>query len=132
LQAAPNFKHTALKPILDAKVSPETEQIHTDGASGYLFLIPKDKHIAGNHTKELRESGMVSNRTIEAAFSLFKRGVVGSYHKLGEDHLDRYLDEFCWRYNRRRSQARMFDTALASVAMNKPLPYKALTKQDDF
>jgi transposase-like protein len=132
LQAVPDFKYAALKPILDTKVSPETEQIHTDGAFSYLSMIPKDKHVAGNHKAELRESGFVSNRTIEGAFSLFKRGVVGSYHRLGTEHLDRYLGEFCWHYNRRKSQARMFDIALTSVAANKPLPYKLLTKQDDF
>jgi transposase-like protein len=130
LQKVPNSKKAVLKPILDAKVSPKTEQIHTDGAVGYVFLIPKDKHVAGDHRKELWESGMVSNRTVEGAFSLFKRGVVGSYHRLGTDHLDRYLGEFCWRYNRRKSQAGMFDKALTSVAENKPLPYKLLTRGD--
>lgn len=47
----------------------------------------------------------MSNQTIEGAFGLFKRGVVGSYHRLGIDHLDRYLGEFCWRYNPSRYPA---------------------------
>jgi hypothetical protein len=55
-------------------------------------------------------------KTIEGAFSLFKRGVIGSYHHLGKDHLDSYLQEFCWRYNRRKMQGQMFGTlTLAEV-----------------
>jgi transposase-like protein len=130
LQTVPSFKKDILKPVIDGKVSSDTKQIVTDGAPVYAFMVPQDKHIAGDHKAELRDFGFVSNRTIEGAFSLFKRGIVGSYHKLGTEHLDRYLGEFCWRYNRRDSQARMFDTALASLAANKPLPYKLLTQGD--
>lgn len=71
--------------------------------------------------------GHVSMRTIEGAFSLFKRGFIGSYHKLGKVHLDSYLGEFCWRYNRRSSQPWMFDTLLREVSSKPPMPYKELT-----
>jgi transposase-like protein len=128
LQTVKNGTKAALKPVLDAKLDPATKQIVTDGGSAYIFLIPREKHLAGNHREETRNGGKVSNQTIEGAFSLFKRGVVGSYHKLGAEHLDRYLGEFCWRYNRRKMQPEMFDTALASLAANKPMPYKELTR----
>jgi hypothetical protein len=67
-------------------------------------------------------------KTVEGAFSLFKRGVIGSYHKLSKDHLDSYLQEFCWRYNRRGMQPFMFNTLLTEVATKKPLTYKTLTR----
>jgi ISXO2 transposase-like protein len=35
-------------------------------------------------------------------FSLLKRGIVGTYHHVGDDHLDRYVDEFTFRYNARK------------------------------
>jgi hypothetical protein len=70
----------------------------------------------------------VSNQTIEGAFSLFKRGVAGSYHRLGTEHLDRYLGEFCWRYNRRGIQPMLFNILLGNLAQNQPMPYKELTK----
>jgi hypothetical protein len=100
----------------------------TDGGAAYQFLIPAEKQKAGNHKEEIRNGGKVSNQTIEGAISLFKRAVVGSYHKLGTEHLDRYLGEFCWRQNRRGEQPWMFDMALVSLAENKPMPYKELTK----
>ncbi len=120
--------HT-VKLALDAAVSPNASAIATDGANRYLNLIPKEKHIRGNHRKELK-TGPVSNPTIEGAFSLFKRGVVGSYHKLGVEHMDAYLGEFCWRYNRRRQQPEMFDSALSNMT-REPLPYAKLKGGDN-
>jgi transposase-like protein len=128
LQTIIDAKKVTLKPILDANLSPDAKAVVTDGNATYIFLIPADKHQAGSHKEEIRNGGKLSNQTIEGAFSLFKRGVVGSYHKLGTEHLDRYLGEFCWRYNRRGVQPWMFNMALVSMAENKPMPYKELTK----
>jgi transposase-like protein len=127
MQTMKNCKKDTIKAVLDAKLSPDTDKVVTDGAANYLFLIPPEKHQAGNH-KEEKKRGKVSNQTIEGAFSLFKRGLVGSYHQLGEEHLDRYLGEFCWRFNRRGVQPWLFGMALESIAANKPLPYKKLTE----
>ena len=56
---------------------------------------------------------------MENAFSLFNRAIVGNYHKLSPWHLDRYLREFCWRYNRRRMQASIFDLTLESMVEHR-------------
>jgi transposase-like protein len=124
-----DLKPATLQPVLDASVSPNASAIHTDGSLRYVNMIPKGKHVRGNHLKELK-TGPVSNQTIEGAFSLFKRGVVGSYHKLGVEHMDAYLGEFCWRYNRRKEQAGMFDMALGNMG-RKPLPYAKLKGGDN-
>jgi hypothetical protein len=67
----------------------------------YKALIPKEKHVPGNHREEIRDGKKISNSTIEGAFSLFKRGLIGQHHQLSPWHLDRYLHEFCFRFNRR-------------------------------
>jgi len=72
--------------------------IHADGSTRYVNMIPKGKHVKGDHSKEMKAGDPLSNQTIEGAFSLFKRAVVGNYHKLGVEHMDAYLGEFCWRY----------------------------------
>lgn len=129
MQTVKDTKRPSLQPIIEAKVSPNTEKVVTDGAVVYTHIIPADKHEAGNHKEEIRDrKKKLSNQTVEGAFSLFKRGLVGSYHKLSEDHLDRYLGEFCWRFNRRGVQPWMFQMALESLGANKPLTYKELTK----
>jgi hypothetical protein len=129
LKKIKDLKPATIQPVLDATLSPNASAVVTDGSTRYVNMIPQRKHIRGNHLKEL-QTGSVSNQTIEGAFSLFKRGVVGSYHKLGVEHMDAYLGEFCWRYNRRRSQPRMFDLALENM-IRKPLPYAKLKGGDN-
>jgi len=54
---------------------------------------------------------------------------VGSFHRLEQDHIEAYLNEFCWRYDRRGAQKEMFDALLTNVAAAKPLTYKKLTRE---
>jgi transposase-like protein len=133
LQKISNAKAETIKPILKEKLSPETKQVVTDGAPVYGWVVPSivpvSQHKVVSHKDEIEEFGEISSKTIEGAFSLFKRGVVGSYHKLSKDHLDSYLQEFCWRYNRRGMQPFMFNTLLTEVAAKKPMTYKTLTRE---
>lgn len=130
MQTVNNVKKASLKPIIEARVSPDGAKFVTDGAAAYTQMIPAAKHQAGSHNEETRDkkAKKLSNQTIEGAFSLFKRGLVGLYHKLSGDHLDRYLGEFCWRFNRHGTQVWMFQMALENLGKNKPMTYKELTK----
>ncbi|MGD0735618.1 MAG: IS1595 family transposase [Terracidiphilus sp.] len=130
LKKIKNLKLETIGPILEATISPNAAAIHTDGSTRYRNMLTQGKHIRGNHTQEMKANQPISNQTIEGAFSLFKRGVVGSYHKLGVEHMDAYLGEFCWRYNRRRQQAEMFDSALSNMT-REPLPYAKLKGGDN-
>jgi len=130
LQKLDNAKSQSIAPVLEDKLHPETATVVTDGNKLYRSLVPKEKHVEGVHKREIYRQGYTSTQTVENAFSLFKRGIVGSYHKLSADHLDRYLNEFCWRYNRRHSQPKLFDMALQNMADKKPLSYKKLTFED--
>jgi transposase-like protein len=129
LQRLENCKAEAIRPVLAANLSPNASEIVTDSASVYTRLLPDEKHTEVSHKDELREFGEVSTRTVEGAFSLFKRGVIGSYHHLSKDHLDSYLQEFCWRYNRRASQPIMFETLTRELVSKAPLTYKKLTHE---
>lgn len=130
LQTIENTKALAIKPILDAKLHPDTEKVVTDSNPVYDWSLPKEKHERHSHKDELRDNDVIwSTRSIETAFSLFKRGIVGSYHKMSRDHMDAYLQEFCWRFNRRHMQPWMFDVLLREVANGKPLTYKTLTRE---
>jgi transposase-like protein len=130
LQRVENAKVETLRPIINANLSPDTKKIVTDGAAAYSFIVPKEKHESTVHEEELKMLGKIEGtKTIEGAFSLFKRGVVGSYHHLSEDHLDSYLQEFCWRYNRRGMQPFMFQTLLTELTKKKPLTYRKLTRE---
>jgi len=78
--------------------------LHTDGANAYKALMPLGQHEVVNHNKTFaRDSnnGRVYTNTAEGYFSLFKRGLVGTYQHIDERHLPRYLAEFDFRMNHR-------------------------------
>jgi transposase-like protein len=129
LRHVSDLKLSTMKPVIDATVSQNAEKVVTDGSPTYAFIVPREKHEVHNHSEELRDFGEVTAKTIEGAFSLFKRGVVGSYHHLSTDHLDSYLQEFSWRYNRRKMQPFMFSTLMQELTKKKPLTYKKLTQE---
>jgi transposase-like protein len=81
-----------------------------------------------NHTRSYA-SGDNHTQHIESAFSLLKRGVVGSFHKISIKHLQRYCDEFSYRFNRRGMQLQMFDSTLKNLTRGKALPYRELTSK---
>lgn len=129
LQKVANLKAETVRKFYQQNVSPNVDKVVTDSFATYSFVVPKEKHEETNHQQEIMEFGKVGMRSIEGAFSLFKRGVIGSYHHLSQDHLDSYLGEFCWRYNRRKMQPWMFQTLLRELVTNKPMTYRELTKE---
>lgn len=127
LQTVKSGHSRNVRTVINENLNKDTEQVVTDGALKFRGMFPKEQHKAGNHHRELRDKNWTSTQTVENAFSLFKRGIVGNYHQLSKDHLDRYLGEFCWRYNRRGLQPWLFDMTLTNMLNKKPLPYKDLT-----
>lgn len=95
---------TTLWPIVRENVAKETrlltdEAMHYRGI-GYHFA----DHQTVNHSKDeyvrLTDRSVHTN-TIENYFSVFKRGMKGTYQHCGKQHLHRYLAEFDFRYNNR-------------------------------
>lgn len=83
----------------------EAATLHTDGAQMYEHTLAVAKHEAVNHNKEFVRDGTdgekVHTNTAEGFFSIFKRGLVGTYQHMSEQHLARYLAEFDFRMNHR-------------------------------
>jgi transposase-like protein len=103
-------------------------KVFTDEFDSYHSLGKFRKHKSVNHSENEWARGRVHTNNIENAWSLFKRSVVGSYHKVSEKHLDAYLDEFEWRFNNRKNQFLFRDTVLRLISSSN-LKYKALTGQ---
>ncbi len=78
--------------------------LHTDGSKVYHGLAATEGHEAIDHNKAYVRPGkddLVHTNTLEGFFSVFKRGMVGTYQHCGEQHLQRYLAEFDFRANHR-------------------------------
>lgn len=71
----------------------------TDGATVYKFQVPKHEFV--DHSKFEWARGDVHTNSLEGFFSIFKRGLVGTYQHMDLKHLNRYLVEFDFRYNNR-------------------------------
>ena len=73
-------------------------------------------------------------QTAESFFAILKRGVYGSFHSVSEQHLQRYVDEFAFRWNTRASLG-IEDTERASVpsrrTSGKRLTYRHPDKAND-
>ena len=111
--------HAALHTTVDRK-----SYLMTDEASWYQKDLGM-KHSAVNHGEKEYARGIVSTNTVEGFFSIFKRGFKGVYQHCGEQHLQRYLAEYDFRYNH-RSALGVEDAERTAVAL-KGIQGKRLT-----
>lgn len=77
----------------------ERSRLVTDGSQMYRFQVPN--HESVDHSKFEWARGDVHTNTLEGYFSIFKRGLVGTYQHMDKRHLQRYLAEFDFRMNTR-------------------------------
>ena len=71
----------------------------TDEYAAYKSLDKEYHHEVVKHSEEEWVRGDANTNSIENAWSLFKRSIVGSFHQISAKHVDAYLDEFEWRFN---------------------------------
>ena len=70
--------------------------------------------------------GDVYANSVESAFSLLKRGIVGTWHKISAKHLQAYCDEMCFRFDNRKNRFLFRDTLLKMLDAEH-VEYKQLT-----
>jgi len=126
----PDAKKETVKVLLDRNISAQTRRIMTDSAVVYDFAMDKDfkrKHRSVNHSIEWvnPQDIDVHTNTIESAFSLLKRGIIGSFHRVSIKHLHRYLSEFETRFNMRKDKDR-FEQIVRRMLTTDTLEYKQL------
>lgn len=79
-----------------------SSRVMTDGHYGYRNVGQEfAEHQSVSHHAHEWVRGEAHTQTVEGFFSLLKRGINGTYHHVGEDHLHRYVDEFSFRWNHR-------------------------------
>jgi len=118
----------SLKGFINANIADNAAQIYTDELPAYKGIVDDEDttHETVAHGRGEYVRGDVHTNTIEGAFGLFKRGLIGSFHQISRKHLDRYLDEFEFRYNNRRNPYLFRDT-LTRLVQADALPYEQLT-----
>ena len=92
-----------IRPLITGLIKKDSVLV-TDGFGAYHALGEHFKeHIILNHSKKLRRIGDYHTNTIEGFWSMFKRAIVGQFHKISPLHLQDYLNELSFKYNNRNS-----------------------------
>lgn len=116
----------ALASSVQRYVSPDA-QLMTDEWKAYHGL---DRIYEGRetvtHSKGEYVRGNVHTNTVESFFALLKRGIVGSYHHVSRKHLNRYCDEFAFRWSHRDVTDQERTTVALQQTIGKRLPYKQI------
>ncbi len=123
----------AIREVMEEHVSQDVDVIVTDESVLYPSGLPKSqvsKRKAVNHSAEeyvrWEDDFMVTTNTVESAFSLLKRGIIGTWHRISPKHLASYLNEMTFRFNRRKSHTLFLDT-LRHMVTAPVLTFERLT-----
>lgn len=126
--AIPHRGTEVLLPTITKNVSRKA-LVFSDEARVYSKL-PKVGYQWGSvkHGKRHWAHGNVNTNSIESFWALLKRGHHGTYHNFSKKHLQRYIDEFAFRFNLRGSNIEtLFNEATLRIAKSGKLSYKTLT-----
>jgi hypothetical protein len=117
------------KSVLAQNLSLDVEYVMSDESTwAKAALKGTGKHQIVNHSRKEYVRGNVHTNSIESAFSLLKRGVIGQFHMLSIKHLQRYLNEFSYRFNRRNNPDAFIETVRRLCGL-PPLEFKVLTSE---
>ena len=88
-----------------------SDENHTTQFAARGYLSDSVRHKDGEYVK-----GDAHTNTVEGYFAILKRGIIGTYHHVSEQHLARYLAEFSFRYSN-RERLGVNDTQRASLVL---------------
>ena len=91
-----NVTKDTLKQFIDETIDPSTFLI-SDGYRSYRDIVNKQV----DHSRHFVDDKGFHTNSIESFWAIVKRGIFGQFHHVSRKHLDKYLAEFCYRFNRR-------------------------------
>jgi transposase-like protein len=127
---AEDAKSGTLAKFIRENVSADVDVIMTDEFNAYPTAMKSlafaDRHKAIKHKSKVYVDGDIHTNTVENAFSLLKRGIIGTWHRISAKHLAAYLDEMTFRFNRRKN-ANLFLDTLRHMVTARVLTFEKLT-----
>ncbi len=106
LRHIPDASASNLLPFVQDSIEPGST-VHTDGWLGYLPLETNSYQHRTTYLKEHKEQASELLPRVHQVISLLKRWLLGTHQgAVRAEHLQDYLDEFTFRFNRRRSRSR--------------------------
>ncbi len=110
--------------VIKSDVAPG-QRIITDGWASYN----EARKLGHDHSPEVSGSDKAGEalKWVHILASNSKAFLLGTFHGIGRKHLQSYLDEFCYRFNRRRWEDELFDRLATACANSKGVTYSELT-----
>lgn len=130
MRRIPDASADSLLPFVESTVE-QGSMIHTDGWPGYAGLEAKGYGHKVTVLKRSKASASDLLPRVHRVASLLKRWILGTHQgAVSPEHLDGYLDEFSFRFNRRtsRSRGKLFYRLQQNAVAVEPAPYKDLIK----
>ena len=115
-----------LKPIIEQKVEsePPGQWFRSDALGTHHVVMVLGHRIRMEHVPIADQDKVL--RCVNLAVSHAKRFFRGTYHQFCKAHIQRYLDEFCYRWNRRHLQSQLASHVLAACVLHAPVLYSAI------
>ena len=98
--AKDKMKGKNMRAFVRERIDTSKASLMTDDYKAYLGMSKILPHTVIRHQKWYVDGDIHAN-TIEGFWALLKRGMFGQFHSVSRRHLQRYVDEFCYRYNLR-------------------------------
>jgi len=130
MRRVPDVSSESLEGFVTASVEPGSV-VHTDGWCGYNGLGSLGYLHAVTKLAGARETASEAMPRVHRVVSLLKRWLLGTHQgAVSREHLDYYLDEFTFRFNRRTSRHRgkLFYRLLQQAVITDPVPYQSLVR----
>jgi transposase-like protein len=111
---AQDVKGGTLEKYMRENLSEDLEVLFTDDYKAYKGTTRRmgieKKHRRIQHNLGIYVNGDIHTNTVESAFSLLKRGIIGTWHRVSAKHLQAYCEEMSFRFNRRNNDDLFVDT----------------------
>jgi len=125
MQVVPNVKGESIAEFATENIE-QGSTISSDGYLSYNILDEKGFIHDGKACDPVNDPEHL--KWLHVVVSNAKAFILGTYHGLGPKHLQRYLDEFCYRFNRRKFTLQHFNRTLFACALASKLTYAELIR----
>lgn len=122
MQVIPNLKGKTIAKFVESSVS-KGSVVQSDAYHSYRKPLAEKYQ----HEYQVFDSDSDLLHWLHIIIGNAKAFVNGTYHGLDEKHMQRYLDEFCYRFNRRHFREEIFSRLLVAVVLSSPLRFAELT-----
>jgi len=115
-----------LKPVIETKIEsdPPGQWFRSDAWGAHHVVMQFGHHIKMDKVPIAEQD--VALRCVNLAVSLAKRFFKGTYHNFCKTHIQRYLDEFCYRWNRRHLFTQLASHLIKAAVLCDPQPYLSI------